>query len=98
MRTNFPAENGESDAAPKLFPNISGHLGSENECNVKFPKRLRHNGKGRVLATIYKRHKGYRLYWRTRYLDLLRQSEGIVAKQVIVNLYDRHLRPLFVGA
>jgi hypothetical protein len=34
----------------------------------------------------------------TRYLDLLRQSEGIVAKQVTGNLYDRHLRPLFVGA
>jgi integrase len=66
MRTTFPEENGESDTAPKLFPNISGHLGSQNECNVKFPKRLRHNGKGRVLATIYKRQKGYRLYWRTR--------------------------------
>jgi integrase len=66
MRTTFPFENGEPDAAPKLSPNISGHLGSENECNVKFPKRLRHNGKGRVLATIYKRRKGYRLYWRTR--------------------------------
>jgi hypothetical protein len=34
----------------------------------------------------------------TRYLDLLRQNEGIVAKQVTLNLYDRHLRPLFVGA
>ena len=34
----------------------------------------------------------------TRYLDLLRQNEGIVSKQVTVNLYDRHLRPLFLGA
>ena len=34
----------------------------------------------------------------TRYLDLLRQNEGIVSKQVTVNLYERHLRPLFVGA
>jgi len=33
----------------------------------------------------------------TRYLDLLRQNEGIVSKQVTVNLYERHLRPLFVG-
>jgi hypothetical protein len=41
MRTIFPIGNGESDAAPKLFPNISGHLGNENECNVKFP-----NGSG----------------------------------------------------
>jgi len=33
---------------------------------VKFPKRLRHRGKGRVLATIYKRPDCYRLYWRAR--------------------------------
>jgi integrase len=34
---------------------------------VKFPKRLRHKGKGKVLATIYKRPDGsYRLYWRAR--------------------------------
>jgi integrase len=34
---------------------------------VKFPKRLRHNGKGKVWATIYKRPDGsYRLYWRAR--------------------------------
>jgi hypothetical protein len=33
---------------------------------VKFPKRLRHKGKGRVLATIYKRPGCYRLYWRAR--------------------------------
>jgi integrase len=33
---------------------------------VKFPKRLRHRGKGKVLATIYKRPKGYCLYWRAR--------------------------------
>jgi integrase len=36
---------------------------------VKFPKRLRHNGKGKVLATIYGKQPGrpyYRLYWRAR--------------------------------
>jgi integrase len=35
---------------------------------LKFPKRLRHNGRGKVLATIYKRpeHPQYRLYWRAR--------------------------------
>lgn len=32
-----------------------------------------------------------------RYLDLLKVNEAIVAKQVTENLYDRHLRPLFVG-
>ena len=33
---------------------------------MKFPKRLRHRGKGKVLATIYKLPDGYRLYWRER--------------------------------
>jgi hypothetical protein len=33
---------------------------------VKFPKRLRHRGKGKVLATVYKTPDGYRLYWRER--------------------------------
>ena len=32
-----------------------------------------------------------------RYLDLLKANEAIVAKQVTENIYDRHLRPLFVG-
>lgn len=36
---------------------------------MKFPKKLRHNGKGRVLATIYKRPNSYRLYWRVRGAD-----------------------------
>jgi len=41
-------------------------LDSESERDVKFPKRLRHRGKGKVLATIYKRPDFYRLYWRAR--------------------------------
>jgi hypothetical protein len=32
----------------------------------KFPMKLRHKGKGKVLAIIYKRPKAYRLYWRER--------------------------------
>lgn len=31
----------------------------------------------------------------TRYLDLLKANEAIVAKQVTENLYQRHMRPLF---
>jgi len=33
----------------------------------------------------------------TRYTDLLKQYEVIVAKQVTENIYERHMRPLFVG-
>lgn len=32
-----------------------------------------------------------------RYTDLLKSNEAIVAKQVTENIYDRHMRPLFVG-
>lgn len=33
----------------------------------------------------------------TRYTDLLKSNEAIVAKQVTENIYDRHMRPLFIG-
>ena len=57
------------ETAPQVSPNILGQLEGESEQDVKFPKRLRHNGKGRVLATIYKRRGGYRIYWRARGAD-----------------------------
>jgi hypothetical protein len=66
MRTTFPQENGESATAPKDFPHTSGQLDNENEQDVKYPKRLRRQGKGKVWATIYKRPNCYRLYWRAR--------------------------------
>ena len=67
--TNFAKENDELETAPQVSPNILGQLEGESEQDVKFPKRLRHNGKGRVLATIYKRPGGYRIYWRARGAD-----------------------------
>ena len=33
----------------------------------------------------------------TRYTDLLKTNETIVAKQVTENIYERHMRPLFIG-
>jgi tagaturonate epimerase len=33
----------------------------------------------------------------TRYTDLLDANREIVARQVTENLFDRHLRPLFLG-
>lgn len=32
-----------------------------------------------------------------RYTDLLKANEAIVAKQVSENIYERHMRPLFIG-
>ena len=66
MRTTFPNENGGLDCIPKDSPNILEGLAGESEQSVKFPKRLRHRGKGKVLATIYKRPDFYRLYWRAK--------------------------------
>jgi hypothetical protein len=44
-------------------------------------------------------HVSFKLAAKTgaRYLDLLKANEAVVAKQVTQNLYDRHLRPLFLG-
>jgi integrase len=67
--TNFPLEIEDSGLAPKDSPNISASLGPETEQDVKFPKRLRYKGKGKALATIYRREghpQPYRLYWRAR--------------------------------
>ena len=33
----------------------------------------------------------------SRYIDLLEANRDIVARQVTENIYDRHLRPLFLG-
>ena len=33
-----------------------------------------------------------------RYTDLLEANEQIVAAEVTKNIYDRHLRPLFLGS
>ncbi|MDP1797753.1 MAG: hypothetical protein Q8K78_09740, partial [Planctomycetaceae bacterium] len=33
----------------------------------------------------------------TRYTDLLKINEAVIAKNVVENVYDRHLKPLFVG-
>lgn len=33
----------------------------------------------------------------SRYTDLLKSNEEIVAKQVTENIYDRHMKPLFIG-
>ena len=62
----LPNENGGLENHPKDSPNIPGQPEDESDQNVKFPKRLRHNGRGKVLATIYQRPDGFRLYWRAR--------------------------------
>ena len=44
-------------------------------------------------------HVGYKIAARLgeRYLNLLKECEPVIAKNVTENLYDRHLKPLFIG-
>jgi hypothetical protein len=45
-------------------------------------------------------HVGYKVAAKMgdRYLGLLKQNEEVVGRNVTENLYDRHIKPLFVGA
>ena len=44
-------------------------------------------------------HVGYKIAARLgeRYLNLLKECEPVIAKNVTENLFDRHLKPLFIG-
>jgi tagaturonate epimerase len=66
------------------FANALRHIPDHPEFNASFRQLL---------------HVSFKLAAKkgTRYLDLLRANEAIVAKNVTENLYQRHLRPLFVG-
>ena len=46
-----------------------GDSAAESEVGVSFPRRLRHNNRGKVLAKIYKRPDCYRLTWRVTGMD-----------------------------
>ena len=53
---------------------------------MKFPKKLRHRGKGKVLATIYRLPDGYRLYWRARVLGV----DGKLKPKSRMRLFKRY--------
>jgi hypothetical protein len=44
-------------------------------------------------------HVGYKIAAKmgSRYIDLLEGCEETIAKNVTLNLYDRHIVPLFIG-
>ena len=47
-----------------LSPRVPGDFPPESEGAVKFPRRLRYNDRGKVLAIVYKRSDCYRVCWR----------------------------------
>jgi hypothetical protein len=71
-----PIRQTATPAPAPNFPKILGELAIGNEQAVKFPKRLRHRNKGKVLAVIYRQAKGYRLYWRERVDSLLTSAQA----------------------
>ena len=68
--------------------------------SAQFVAALRHDPKCAEFNPALRQliHVGYKIaaMMGDRYLDLLRSCEATIAKNVTGNLYDRHLKPLFV--
>jgi hypothetical protein len=67
----------------------------------QFVSALRHDPKSSAYNPNLRQllHVGFKVAARmgTRYLDLLSLMETTIAKNVTGNLFDRHLKPLFIG-
>jgi len=67
----------------------------------QFVSALRHDPKSSAYNPSLRQllHVGFKVAARmgTRYLDLLSVMETTITKNVIGNLFDRHLKPLFIG-
>jgi hypothetical protein len=68
----------------------------------QFVSALRHDPKCPAYNPSFRQllHVGFKVAARmgTRYLHLLSVMETTIAKNVTANLFDRHLKPLFIGA
>lgn len=67
----------------------------------EFTSALRHDPQSPAYNSSLRQllHVGFKVAARmgTRYLDLLPEMESSVAKNVTENLFNRHIRPLFIG-
>jgi hypothetical protein len=86
------------DIDPKKLPSartVSGWT------SAQFVSALRHNPRDPAYNPHLRQllHVGYKIAAKmgTRYLDALKRHEAVVARNVTENLYERHLRPLFLG-
>ena len=72
-----------------------------NWTSEQFTGALRHNQKHPLFNSSFRQllHVAFKLAAKKgqRYLDLLKENEEIVGKNVTENLYVRHLKPLFIG-
>jgi hypothetical protein len=68
----------------------------------QFVSALRHDPKSAAYNRSIRQllHVGFKVAAKlgNRYLDLLRAEEATIAKNVTINLFDRHIKPLFLGA
>lgn len=68
----------------------------------QFVNALRHNPRSAEYNPSLRQllHVGYKVAAKMgdRYLDMLKACEATVAKNVTENLYERHLKPLFIGS
>jgi hypothetical protein len=67
----------------------------------QFVAALRHDPKNPAFNPHVRQliHVGFKIAAQmgSRYLDMLKKCEASIAKNVTFNLYERHLRPIFVG-
>src|SRR4051812_37338244 len=66
----------------------------------EFVRALRHNPKDPLFNPNFRQllHVGYKIAAKKgeRYLRLLRENEPVVARNVTANLFERHIKPLFI--
>jgi hypothetical protein len=74
----------------------------EGWTSEQFVGALRHDQRNPLYNPSLRQllHVGYKVAAKMgdRYLRLLKENEEVVGRNVTENLYDRHLKPLFVGA
>ena len=67
----------------------------------QYTSALRHDQKNAAYNPSFRQllHVGFKVAAKMgdRYLDALKQNEEIVARNVTTNLFDRHIRPVFLG-
>ena len=70
--------------------------------SAQYVSALRHDQSNSAFNPSFRQllHVGYKIAAQMgdRYLNALRENEAVIARNVTENLYDRHLKPLFVGA
>jgi len=73
-----------------------------NWTSEQFVAALRHDSKCEQFNPDFRQllHVSYRIaaQKRERYLNLVQRSDGTIARNVTGNLFERHLRPVFIGA